>query len=190
MKMRKVNPILVALGFIIVVTIALSVTGCHQSEIINWGILSATVALATIAYIQLKALREQANADFLLKFNRDFFSNETNQKIIIAIEEKKKVLKENNGDFTYYELDDYLGYYELMSWYEKKGFIDFELIDEMFGHYISLAWQNKEVWEYIEKLRSETKDPRYYKPFEDLAARIIKKEKEIRTTKNEVLHSG
>jgi hypothetical protein len=68
----------------------------------------ATTALALTAYIQLKALREQANADFLLKFNREFFVNEINQQIIIAIEEKKELLIINKGKFTDYQLDDYL----------------------------------------------------------------------------------
>ncbi len=146
------------------------------------GLVIATVALVVIGYIQLPALREQANADFLLKFNRDFFDNEINKKIIPAIEENEILLKKTGGEFTEYQLDDYLGYYELMSQYEKKGIVDFELIDEMFGHYISLAWQNNEIKEYIEELRKNTKDPRYYKPFEELAIKIIDREKGIRNT--------
>ena len=115
-----------------------------------------------IAYVQLGALQEQANADFLLKFNREFFGNETNQKIIVAIEEGKNILKQNKGGFSEYELDDYLGYYEMMSRFEGKGLLDFKLIDDMFGHYISLAYRNQEIKKYITVLRSETNDPRYY----------------------------
>jgi hypothetical protein len=150
------------------------------TAITNIFLFLATVALAFIAYIQLKALREQANADFLLKFNRDFFNNEVTRKIIPLIEENRPILKRNSGIFSEYDLDDYLGYYELMSWYEEKGIIDFDLIDETFGHYISLAWQNKEIKEYIDELRETTKDQRYYKPFETLANRIIEIEKGFR----------
>jgi hypothetical protein len=150
------------------------------TAITNIFLFLATVALAFIAYIQLKALREQANADFLLKFNRDFFNNEVTRKIIPLIEENRPILKRNSGIFSEYDLDDYLGYYELMSWYEEKGIIDFDLIDETFGHYISLAWQNKEIKEYIDELRETTKDQRYYKPFENLANRIIEIEKGFR----------
>jgi hypothetical protein len=177
---KKGLPFIIAFCSIAVITIVALRSKCLQNEIINWGLFVATISLATIAYIQLKALREQANADFLLKFNREFFGNDINQQIIVAIEENRYVLKENNGEFTAYELDDYLGYYELMSWFEKRGFIDFEIIDEMFGHYISLAWQNKEIEKYIDELRADTKDPRYYKPFEDLAKRIIERENKIR----------
>ena len=62
------------------------------------------------------------------------------------------------------------------------GLSDVGDIDEMFGHYISLAWRNEEISKYIEALRAETKDPRYYKPFEELASRVIKRENEIRYT--------
>jgi hypothetical protein len=177
---KRILPYVFGLCFIITITILASISLCFKSEIINAGLFIATVALAIIAYSQLNALREQANADFLLKFNRDFFDNETNKKIIPAIEENENLLEKTGGEFTEYQIDDYLGYYELMSWYEKKGIIDFELIDETFGHYISLAWQNKEIKEYIQELRKETKDPRYYKPFEDLANRVIEKEKGVR----------
>ncbi len=179
---KKLLPYVVAVCFIIATTLSVSISTSYKSEIINMGLFIATVALTLIAYIQLKALRGQANADFVLKFNREFFDKETNQKIITLIEEKRNLLKQNDGDFSDYQLDDYLGYFELMSWYEKKGIIDFELIDEMFGHYISLAWQNEEIKKYIDELRDSTKDPRYYKPFEDLAVKIIQKEKEIRNT--------
>jgi hypothetical protein len=172
--------LIIAVGFVLEIFFLVLISKCYKSDIINMGLLVATVALAVIAQHQLSALREQANADFLLKFNREFFGSETNQKIVTAIEEKNNVLEENKGEFTDYQLDDYLGYYELMSWYEKKGLVDFELIDEMFGHYISLAWQNDEIKKYIDKLRDDTKNPRYYKPFEDLAMRVIAKEKEIR----------
>lgn len=173
-------PFICAACFVVAVSIiALSVCR-YKTDIINWGIFVATVSLATVAYVQLKALRQQATADFLLKFNRDFFGSNINQQIIIAIEEKKKLLKANRGKFTEYELDDYLGYYELMAQYEKKGLLDFELIDEMFGHYIVLAWKNREVKKYIKELRKETNDPRYYEPFQHLAMRLIDKEKEIR----------
>jgi hypothetical protein len=179
-KIKKILPLVVALIFIAAIFILTQHSQYCKNEIINMGLFIATVVLAVIAYIQLEALREQANADFLLRFNRDFFDNDTNQKIIELIEENRNIIKDNKGVFTYYQLDDYLGYYELMAHYEKKDFIKFDLIDEMFGHYISLAWRNEEIHNYITKLRKDTNDPRYYRPFEDLAIRIIKKEGEVR----------
>ncbi|MGD0022692.1 MAG: hypothetical protein ABSC54_10365 [Smithellaceae bacterium] len=184
--MKRDNRVLISAIAILVaiaVTIAVLISKCYKANIINWGLFIATGALATIAYIQLNALLKQMNVDFLFRFNREFFGSEINQKIIAAVEEKKKILKENGGEFTAYQIDDYLGYFELMSHYEKRGFMDFELIDETFGHYISLIWQNEEIGKYIDELRDETNDPRYYEPFKKLAIRIIKEENEVRQTK-------
>lgn len=180
----KILPYVIAVSVVATILIFAAQSNCYRNEIINGGLFAATAVLALIAYIQLKALREQANADFLLKFNREFFANDTNQSMITAIEENEGILTANNGNFSDYQLDDYLGYYELMSWYAKRGLLDYELIDEMFGHYISMAWQNQEIQNYITELRTSTNDPRYYKPFEELAKRIIKKENEIRKNKN------
>jgi hypothetical protein len=176
----RIFPYFIASCLIVAIGIAVLITTCYKNEIINFGLFIATVALALIAYIQLKAIIQQANADFLLRFNSEFFNKSINQEIITAIEEEKKILKQNHGKFTPYQLDDFLGNYELMSHYLGRGLLDFEFIDEMFGHYISLTWQNKEIENYITELRNETKDSRYYKPFEDLALKIIEREKEVR----------
>ena len=181
----KILPFTVAIIVIATILIFAAQSECYKNEIINVGLFMATAALALTAYIQLKALRKQANADFLFKFNREFFADIINQGIIVAIEEKKLLLIVNKGEFTYYQLDDYLGYYELMAWYIKKDLLDYELIDEMFGHYISMAWQNEEIRNYIDELRASTKDPRYYKPFEELAKRIIMTENQIKKDKKE-----
>jgi len=109
-KIDKALPYGTGVCFIIAIIILASLSSYYKSEIINMGLIIATVALAVIAYIQLKALRVQANADFLLKFNRDFFDNEKHNKIIPMIEENKKLLTHVGGCFTEYDLDDYLGY--------------------------------------------------------------------------------
>jgi hypothetical protein len=67
-----------------------------------------------------------------------------------------------------------------MPMFWKKKLIDFDTIDEMFGHYMSKAWRNKEIYQYIQDLRRDECDPRYYKPFEELAVMIIEKENKIR----------
>jgi hypothetical protein len=162
-------------GFLIALPIS------EKKEIINFCIFLATAALAAIAWIQLKALNVQSNASFLLTFNREFFGNGTNQSIITAIEESKNILKEHGGDHTMSQLDDYLGYYDMVSLFWKKNLIDFDTVDEMFGHYMSKAWRNKEINQYIIDTRKEEGgDPRYYKPFEDLVAKIIEIENKVR----------
>ncbi len=182
MDINKYKPLLqYLLVFLAGFLIALPISG--KKEIINFCIFLATAALALVAWVELKSLGKQSNANFLLTFNREFYGNGVNQSIIIAIEENRNILKENGGDHTMYQLDDYLGYYELMSMFWKKTLIDFDTIDEMFGHYMSKAWRNKEINKYIIDTRGqEGGDARYYKPFEELAVKVIEKENRIRNT--------
>jgi len=168
---------MIAVFFVILVAF---LSCCPANDMQHWGLFIATVALATVGYIQLRALEKQANADFLLKFNREFFGSKTNQKIIISLEEGKTILNIHGGSFSEYQLDDFLGYYELMARFMKDGLLDFDIIDDMFGHYISLSWRNGEMQEYINALRNETRDFRYYRPFQELAEKIILKEQMIR----------
>jgi hypothetical protein len=145
-----------------------------------FGTFIATSILIIVAYWQLKSLNVQSKADFLFRFNRDFFyDNKTIQKIIKTIDAKKPLFKENGGQFDEYQIDDYLGYFELMQLYLDKKLIAFNLVDQMFGYYIARAWENNEIKTYVTNLRKDMKDPRYYEPFEKLAKAIKKEEDKI-----------
>ena len=167
---QKVTSVTVV--FILVVVAVAFTNCCHCGNIINAGIFIVTTALVAVAYYQLEILKKQTNATFLLTFNREFFDKKQNQKIIATIEEEEPLLVDNGGKFTLYQLDDYLGYFELMALFEKRGVIDFKLIDEMFGHYITCAHKNKEIAKYIEDLRANRKDDTYYEHFYDLVGRV------------------
>jgi len=161
---------------------------CHAGEIINAGIFVGTVTLAAVAYFQLDALAKQikvnteqlvmnskqSNADFLLTFNREFFNDQKNQKIIRLIEDGESLAKNGIDD---YAMDDYLGYFELMSFFEKRSVIDFNSIYEMFGHYITCAKKCEEISDYIVGLRKDREDNTYYEHFYSLAKRVDEEDK-------------
>lgn len=145
-------------------------------EIFTAGTFIATAALAIIALVQIQMLRNQMMIDFDFKFNREFFQNKLNRAIIETIEEKRPLFKSdsNKKGFSEYDIDDFIGYFDMMKNYLDKRSLDFKLIDESFGHYIIKTWDNKEIALFIKNLRRETRDPRYYKPFEELAMKLKK----------------
>ena len=175
---KKILPYLIAILFILAITVSAAFS-CCKNEIINAGIFITTVILALVGYIQLEALRVQSRADFLFRFESEFFHDKIVQEIMIVIDENESLLKKNGGKFTGYALDNYIGYFESMGRYEKDGIIDFEFIDDIFGHYISQAWQNKEISDYVDWLREDMKDPRYYEFFQELARRVIEKKNNL-----------
>ena len=73
--------------------------------------------------------------------------------------------------------DEVLGYFEDIGNYEKKGLLDFELIDTAFGYYIKQIWKNDEIQKYITWLRDEDSaedaDEETYKGFEYIYNKVI-----------------
>jgi len=175
---KKILPYVIAAFFILVIIVA-TLFSSYKNEIINAGIFITTVILALVGYIQLEALRVQSRADFLFRFENEFFHDEIVQEIMVVIDENESLLKKNGGKFTGYDLDNYIGYFESMGRYEKDGIIDFEFIDDIFGHYIFQAWQNKEISDYVDWLREDMNDPRYYEFFQKLAKRVIDKKNNL-----------
>jgi hypothetical protein len=142
------------------------------------GLFLATVALAFIGYYQINKVRAQSNADFILRLNREFFyENEKNRDIIRAIEEHRPLLTADRGSFTEYELNGYLRYFELIERFIAGGIVSFDLVDEMFGRHIGRAWENDEIRKYVNRVRDDKKDKRYFEHFEQLAKKVLAIEK-------------
>ena len=91
----------------------------------------------------------------------------------IAKKEKEKL--KSKQIYVDDEIDDeVLGYFEDIGNYEKKGLLDFELIDTAFGYYIKQIWKNSEMKNYINWLRfdSEDADEDSYKGFEYIYKKV------------------
>jgi len=145
------------------------------------GLFLATVGLVYIAYYQVNKIREQSNADFIARLNREFFyENETNPGILQAIEEHRPLFKNAGGNFSDYQIHAYLRYFEMIERFIASGIVRIELVDEMFGGYIARAWENPEIKKYVDEIRSNKKDKRYFEHFEQLAKRILDIEKRSR----------
>jgi len=145
------------------------------------GLFLATVGLLYVAYWQVNKIREQSNADFIARLNREFFyESATNPSIIKAIEERRPILQKNGGEFSEYDIHAYLRYFEMIERFIARGIISIDLVDEMFGSNIARAWENDEVRENVLQMRARRKDKRYFEHFEKLAKEIIESEKQYR----------
>jgi hypothetical protein len=145
------------------------------------GLFFATLGLVYIAYYQVNKIREQSNADFIARLNREFFyENTTNRNIIKAIEEHRPLFHGNNGEFSEYDIHAYLRYFEMIERFIANGIVTLDLVDEMFGGYIARAWENNEIREYVARVRSDKKDKRYFEHFEQLAKKMLETEKQYR----------
>jgi hypothetical protein len=129
-------------------------------------------------------IRSQSNADFIARLNREFFyENPTNRNIIKAIEERRPLFQNDGGEFSEYDINAYVRYFEMIERFIAGGIISLDLVDEMFGNYIARAWENKEIKEYVAHGRKEKDDQRYFEHFEQLAKEILEIEQRYRKHK-------
>jgi hypothetical protein len=136
-----------------------------------------TAVLVTFGWYQIKGLKtqiadsEKATSEQLTEdFNRDI-SNGTNTAIISAIDESRPIRKEKGGNFTDFQLDNYLGVYEIMDGAYANKIISKDDFCAQFEFYISGANQNQEVNNYINEQRKIYKQPGIFGGFKDLATR-------------------
>jgi len=143
-----------------------------EFDVVSIAILITALGVIITALISIRQSVSSARsyeADVILRIHDNFFLREINVRIRRVIERNKPILKENNGFAEYEDLDDYLGFIELLAIFIKKKLVTKETVDDMFGHYIVDAWENKEVHNYVEETRKEENDSDYYSGLERLA---------------------
>ncbi|MGI9862837.1 hypothetical protein SDD30_15775 [Moorella naiadis] len=162
----------------------------------EWLNAIATFLAALVAFlgwrVQQSISRREARRIVLDVYEMFFTRNEC-RKIIRAIEkdfEEKhhrkfwKLLFEkpscDGSDKTFpheldeIDLDEYLGYFELLGSLLRRKVIYFEDVYDLFGYYIENAWRHKHIQQdHIERLRRDNQSPEIYEQFQYLAGLVI-----------------
>jgi len=118
------------------------------------------------------------------KFSHEMSLYFENNKIDSAIENdlylKKPLLTTNKGRWSDKDLNNYLGFFELLSDYVDAGSLNYKDVFDGFSDDVLIAYNNKEIIKYISNTRVEAKDNEYYIKFEKMAKSF---EKEYKGTK-------
>jgi hypothetical protein len=122
-----------------------------------------------ISWRSLDETRKATKGSLLLDLNRDFYLTDRLYKLRKAIESGAAIIDFYNGSFPEEDVDDYLGFFELMASLINRAIIEIDMIEETFSVYIVDAYKNKEIIAYVNKLRKEYKNPKIYIGFEELA---------------------
>jgi hypothetical protein len=133
----------------------------------------AIVAGIIFAAIQIRDLRNNQSAQLMLEFNRSL-SEETNSRLITAIENNNPILKANGGEFTTTDIDHYLTIYELLNNVSEAGLITDEMLYNGFAYDIIRTFKNLEIKNYLSNFRKE--DDTFFAGYESLARSLLKAE--------------
>ncbi len=118
--------------------------------------LLVIILLLIILIRDNKATKIQEQASLFYKIQDDFFFKNTQLiKVLRLVQDDSPVLEKNGGEFSEYELDDYLGFFELLNKYVNEGIVPLDWVYNQFGYYIVHAYNNMEVKNYIYELKNE-----------------------------------
>ena len=110
--------------------------------------------------------RRASQGTILLEANRDLFFNDRMYRVRKAIEDEKPIFKEKGGECTEQDVEDYIGYCEMLYGFMEHGILDVKLTDDYFGGYVEEASINEEIREYIAYLRRKMNEDELYEGFE------------------------
>lgn len=153
----------------------------------NWFAAIATILAAVAAFLSLLVQRSISKREarrIVLDIYERFFTRDECRRIIREIENHRqreeldkfwKDLKDNPlpGELTEIDLDEYLGYFELLGSLVYRKAVFFEDVFDLFSYYIEVAWKYTKIKEYIDDIRRDSNDPSTYEYFQYIAERVI-----------------
>lgn len=104
--------------------------------------------------------------------NEFYKEDNTFKDIRNAIDQCKTLYQSWGGEFTYDQLNLYLGFFDDIGFYAEKDVIDYDVIDQFFGAHIIEAYEKKEIRKYIDDARRNNEQPRAYDDFQMLARKL------------------
>ena len=147
--------------------------GIKTAEWLLFIICIVITAGITLIYMELHRYNMIAQSRFSYTLNKDFSNNPIDSAIGVDIELHKKILVSNGGKYTDRDITEYLGFFELMEYYIEAGSLNTRDVYDSYSDEIIAAYNNKEINQFITRLRTETKDNGFYEKFEKLAKEFI-----------------
>jgi hypothetical protein len=142
------------------------------------GFVVSQVVTLFMFYRTLDTTRQVEMVHLARDLAQEFYVSEENKAVYrpirTAIESCEKLYRSNGGAFGHDDINTYLGFFDDLGFYWKKGAIDLDIIDQEFGAYIIEAYEYPELREYIKKLEQNAKQRLAFAGFEKLTQQLEK----------------
>ena len=110
--------------------------------IVNFGMLF-------MVFSQLNATRKAQEVNNLITLNQQVYPCPRISSIIDDLNSGQKLLVANGGKYSQNEIENFLGYFEMIGIIKNKGYLESGIIRDMFGYDIEDIFNNKELVAYI-----------------------------------------
>jgi hypothetical protein len=115
--------------------------------------------------IEMIRLAKELSGDFYVKTG-------TYRDLRNAIESCAPLYKSWGGTFDHDDINRYLGFFEDIGYYTKKGFLTIDIVGHLYGAYVIEAYEYPEIKRYIGLLRNNAGQPTAFEQFEFLAKEL------------------
>lgn len=125
-----------------------------------------------LVIVQIGDSRKVNSGQIALDITRDIYSDERYQKnpqIIKLIQRNQPILISNGGSIEEEDIDNLLGEWDLVARFNQLGILPDDLVYQQFSFDIVKAYQNKEIKDYINRIRLKYNDNLMYADFEWIA---------------------
>jgi hypothetical protein len=153
----------------------------------SFSLTIATVLLAIVTALLWSTTRDLANearkssqGNLLVAINRDLFLTDRLYKVRKAIESDGPLLREKGGKVDTQDVDDYIGFFDLLQLLVRQDILARDLVEESFCEFAIDAHQSKGIKEYIAELRKQARWSNVFTAFQEFAEKCPSKAEEVR----------
>jgi hypothetical protein len=105
----------------------------------------------------LRATREIETVHLARELTKEFYSEKDGEPLYrdvrTTVESCDIVYRSGGGHFDNDQINRYLGFFDDLGFYYRRGALDIETIDQIFGAYIVEAYEYEELRKYVADLR-------------------------------------
>ena len=129
---------------------------------------------ATVIFIELHNANAISKCRFAYDINQKEMTNAKDTAIGNDITYHHSLLVSHKGRWQDEDINDYLGFYELLMDYMDAGSLTYRDVFDAYSEDVIAAYNNKEIQKYIADARKEGNSNEFYIKFENLAKKFIK----------------
>ena len=119
--------------------------------IIDVFMLLVTFGMLVAIFQQVSSTRKAQEVASLISLNQQIYPCPKIESIVEDMNNGKKLAIKNGGRFSDNEIENFLGYFELIGIIKAKGYLEADTIHDMFGYDIEDIFNNKELVEHINR---------------------------------------
>jgi hypothetical protein len=118
--------------------------------------LLVSIFTLLLLYFQVRDATRAQIVNNLISLNQQVYPCPRINEILDDMVLGNKLFDYNGGGYSQTEIDNFLGYFEMLGIIEERGYLDLGTINDMFGYDVIKIFENQELVNYIKSDKQAT----------------------------------